>query len=129
MHYTCIRTIGGIYALLVLMATVSYNKNFSCNQKQNEDKITTLLCFKKVSISLKQLRRKKNLQIRLTDSSSSSLTDVQAGFHFLSSYKCIKHDSNSNCYVGILLKKLFKKPNFTFIRDIKDKYALYTSDS
>lgn len=41
------------------MATVSYNKNFSCNQKQNEDKITTLLCFKKVSISLKQLRRKK----------------------------------------------------------------------
>lgn len=60
MHYTCIRTIGGIYALLVLMATVSYNKNFSCNQKQNEDKITTLLCFKKVSISLKQLRRKKN---------------------------------------------------------------------
>lgn len=59
MHYTCIRTIWGIYALLVLMATVSYNKNFSCNQKQNEDKITTLLCSKKVSISLKQLRRKK----------------------------------------------------------------------
>lgn len=69
------------------MATVSYNKNFSCNQKQNEDKITTLLCSKKVSISLKQLRRKKNLQIRLTDSSSSSLTDVQAGFHFLFSYQ------------------------------------------
>lgn len=68
------------------MATVSYNKNFFCNQEQNEDKITTLLCFKKV-LSLKQIRRKKNLQIRLTDSSSSRLTDVQAGFHFLPSYQ------------------------------------------
>lgn len=106
------------------MATVSYNKNFFCNQKQNEDKITTLLRFKKV-FSLKQLRRKKNLQIRLTASSSSRLTDKLV-FIFC---PVIKHDSNSSCYVGILLKNFLKKPNLTFIRDIKDKYALYTSDS
>lgn len=108
------------------MATVSYNKNFSCNQKQNEEKITTLLCFKKVSISLQQLRRKKKLQIRLTDSSSSSLTDVQAGFHFLSSYQTRFKFQLLRWHPAY---KLFKKPNFTFIRDIKDKCALYTSDS